>query len=150
MVREFAMDMYTLLYVKWIPNKNRPYSTWNSAQCYVAAWIGGEFRGKWIHVYVRPSSFAVHLKLSHCLLIGYTPIQKRFFKNVMYMYITICEIDHQSRFDAWGRVFRARALGWPWGMGWGGRWEEGSGWGIHVQPWLIHVNVWQNHHNTVK
>ena len=45
-------------------------------------------------------SLAVHLKLSHCLLIGYTPIQKRFFKNVMYMYITICEIDRQSRFDA--------------------------------------------------
>ena len=24
-----------------------------------------------------------------------------------------------------------------------GRWEGGSGWGIHVYPWLIHVNVWQ-------
>ena len=21
------------------------------------------------------------------------------------------------------------------------RWEEGSGWGTHVNPWLIHVNV---------
>ena len=28
-------------------------------------------------------------------------------------------------------------------MGWGGRREGGSGWGIHVNPWLIHVNVWQ-------
>ena len=28
-------------------------------------------------------------------------------------------------------------------MGWGGRWEEGSGWGTHVHPWLVHVNVWQ-------
>ena len=28
-------------------------------------------------------------------------------------------------------------------MGWGGRWEGGSGWGAHVNPWLIHVNVWQ-------
>ena len=28
-------------------------------------------------------------------------------------------------------------------MGWGGRREEGSGWGAHVHPWLIHVNVWQ-------
>ena len=28
-------------------------------------------------------------------------------------------------------------------MGWGGRWEGGSGWGTHVDPWLIHVNVWQ-------
>ena len=28
-------------------------------------------------------------------------------------------------------------------MGWGGKWEGGSGWGTHVHPWLIHVNVWQ-------
>ena len=36
----------------------------NSAQCYVAAWMGGEFGGEWIHVYVWLSPFAVHLKLS--------------------------------------------------------------------------------------
>ena len=59
------------------------------------------------------------------------------------IYITICEIDCQSRFYAWDRVLRASALGWPWGMEWGGRWEEGSGWETHVYPWLIHVNVWQ-------
>ena len=29
-------------------------------------------------------------------------------------------------------------------IGWRGRWEGGSGWGIQVTPWLIHVNVWQN------
>ena len=28
-------------------------------------------------------------------------------------------------------------------FGWRGRWEGGSGRGIHVNPWLIHVNVWQ-------
>ena len=28
-------------------------------------------------------------------------------------------------------------------MGWGRRWEGGSGWETHVHPWLIHVNVWQ-------
>ena len=60
-----------------------------------------------------------------------------------YMYIIICETDHQSRFDAWDRVLRAGALGWPWGMGWEGRWEGDSGWGTHVHLWLIHVNVWQ-------
>ena len=59
------------------------------------------------------------------------------------MYITICEIDRQSRFDAWDRAVRAGALGRLWGMGWGGRWEEGSGCGTHVHPWLIHVYVWQ-------
>ena len=36
-VMEFGMDMYTLLYLKWITNKDLLYSTWNSAQCYVAA-----------------------------------------------------------------------------------------------------------------
>ena len=41
------------------------------------------------------------------------------------------------------QVLRAGALGRPRGMGWGGRWEGGSGWGIHVNSWLIHVNVWQ-------
>ena len=58
------------------------------------------------------------------------------------MYITICEIDDQSKFDAQNRVFKANALGQPRGMGWGGKWERRSGWGTHVHPWLIHVNVW--------
>ena len=38
---------------------------------------------------------------------------------------------------------RAGALGRPRGKGWGGRWERGSGWGTHGNPWLIHVSVWQ-------
>ena len=41
------------------------------------------------------------------------------------------------------QVLRARALGRPRGMVWGGRWEGGSGWGTHANPWLIHVSVWQ-------
>ena len=36
-VREIGMDMYTLLYLKWITNKDILYSTWNSVQFYVAA-----------------------------------------------------------------------------------------------------------------
>ena len=50
--REFGMDMYTLLYLKWIINKNLLYSTWSSAQYYVVVWMGGKFGGEWIHVYV--------------------------------------------------------------------------------------------------
>ena len=66
-IREFGIDMYTLPYLKWITNKDLLYSTGNSSQCYVAAWMGGEFGGEWIHVYVWLSPFAVHLKLSqHC------------------------------------------------------------------------------------
>ena len=41
------------------------------------------------------------------------------------------------------QVLGAGALGRPRGMGCGGRWEGGSGWGTQVNPWLIHVNVWQ-------
>ena len=41
--REFGMAMYTLLYLKWITNKDLLHSTANSVQCYVAAWVGGEF-----------------------------------------------------------------------------------------------------------
>ena len=43
---KFGTDMYTLQNFKWITNKNLLYSTWNSAQCYVAAWMRGEFGGK--------------------------------------------------------------------------------------------------------
>ena len=41
------------------------------------------------------------------------------------------------------QVLGAGALGRPRGIRWRGRCEWGSGWGIHVNPWLIHVNVWQ-------
>ena len=59
------------------------------------------------------------------------------------MYITIYEIDDQSKFDARNRALKASALGHPRGMGRGGSGEGGSRWGTHVHLWLIHVNVWQ-------
>ena len=65
-VMEFVINMYTLLFLKWITNKVLLYSTGNSAQCYTAAWMREEFGGERIHVYVWLSPFAVHLKLSHC------------------------------------------------------------------------------------
>ena len=40
-VRELVMDMYTRLYLKWITNEDLQYTTGNSAECYVAAWMGG-------------------------------------------------------------------------------------------------------------
>ena len=50
--REFGMDMYTLLHLKWITSKDLLCSIGNSAQCYLAAWMEGEFGGEWMHVYV--------------------------------------------------------------------------------------------------
>ena len=32
----------------------------------------------------------------------------------------------------------------------GGRREEGSGWGTHVNLWRIHVDIWQNQYSIVK
>ena len=47
-VWEFGMDMYTLLYLKWATNQPSLFftlSAGNSAQSYVAAWMGVEFGG---------------------------------------------------------------------------------------------------------
>ena len=65
-VREFEMDKYTLLYLKWITNKDPLYSTGNSAQRY-GSLDGKGVRGRSMYVYVWLSPFAEHLKLSqHC------------------------------------------------------------------------------------
>ena len=45
-VGDFGKVMYTLLYLKWITDKDLLYSTWNSAQCYVLAWMGVGFGGE--------------------------------------------------------------------------------------------------------
>ena len=39
--REFEINMYTRLYLKWITNKDLLYSTGNSIQRHAAAWMGG-------------------------------------------------------------------------------------------------------------
>ena len=53
--------------LEWVTNKALLCSTEHSVQCSVAAWMGGEFGGEWIHVYGWLSPSAVHLKLSqHC------------------------------------------------------------------------------------
>ena len=80
-VRAFGMDMYTLLYLKWKTNKDLLYSTGNSAQCYVAAWMGGGLGAEWIRaaesLRCSPETISALLRL-----ISYTPIQNKkvFFK----------------------------------------------------------------------
>ena len=61
------------------------------------------------------------------------------------------ETSCQSRFDARYWMLGAGALGRPRGISiWGGRREEGSGWGTHVYLWRIHFDIWQNQYNYVK
>ena len=42
------------------------------------------------------------------------------------------------------KLLGAGALGRPRGLVWGGRREEGTGWGTHVYLWRIHFDIWQN------
>ena len=79
-LRELGTDMYILLHLKRIVNEDLQYSTWNSSQCYVAAWMGGEFGGEWIHVYARLNPFTAHPS-QYCLFINYTSKQNKKFKK---------------------------------------------------------------------
>ena len=67
--REGVWDGHVHSAILKMDNQQGLYSTGNSAQCSVAAWMGGE------HGWLSP--FVVHLKLSqHCLLINCTPNTK--------------------------------------------------------------------------
>ena len=63
--------------------------------------------------------------------------------------IETCKISCMKRdaspgSDARYWMIGASALGRPRGMVWGGKREEGSGWGTHVYLWWIHFDIWQN------
>ena len=72
-VREFEIDTYTLLNFKWT-NKDLLYSTANSAQCPVATWMGGEFGGEWVPVYIWLSPFPIQPETITVMLISYSSI----------------------------------------------------------------------------
>ena len=74
----FGMDRDTLLYLKMENLGGPTLEQRNSAQAYVAAWMGGKSRGVIITYILCLSLFAVHLKLT-TLLIGYTGIPKKNF-----------------------------------------------------------------------
>ena len=50
--QEIWINLYTLLYVKQITNKNLLYSTGNSTQYSVIIYMGKESEKEWIHIYV--------------------------------------------------------------------------------------------------
>ena len=60
------------------------------------------------------------------------------------------EMSCQSRFDTQYWIIGAGAQGRPRGRVWGGRTEEGWGWGTHVYVWWIHFDIWQIQNNIVK
>ena len=67
------MDRYTLQYLKWINNKDLLQSPGNSAQCYVAAWMGGEFRGECIHAYTRHIHVYMTYTSHTCICMTWVP-----------------------------------------------------------------------------
>ena len=74
-------NRYTLLHLRWLTNKNLLYSTGNSVQCYVEAWIRGSLGEKgYIYMYgccpPKLSGHSFFFFLIMTFLIGYTPIQK--------------------------------------------------------------------------
>ena len=67
MAWEIGIDIYTLLCIKRITNKNRLYSTGNSTQCPVVTQMGRKSKEEGIYVYVWLIHFAVQQKLTqHC------------------------------------------------------------------------------------
>ena len=64
--------MYTLLYLKWITNKDLLYSTWNSAQCDVPAWMGGVLWKRMDTCIYMAESLCCSLETTTTLLISYT------------------------------------------------------------------------------
>ena len=58
--------------------------------------------------------------------------------------IETCKISCMKRDASPGLMHDTGRLGRPRGMVWGGRREEGSGWGAHVYLWWIHFDIWQN------
>ena len=56
-------------------------------------------------------------------------------------YIIYSETDHQPRWDARDKCSGLIHCEDPEGAGREGGGRGGSGWGIHVNPWLIHVNL---------
>ena len=60
------------------------------------------------------------------------------------MYITICEADDQSKFEAWNRALKTGALGQPRAMGW-----VQDGRRVYIRGWFMSM-YGQNHANIVK
>ena len=72
-VRVFGMAMCTLLYLKWITNKDLLNRTGNSVQCCVASQMGGEL-WRMDTCVCMAESFCCPLEIITALLIFYTPV----------------------------------------------------------------------------
>ena len=72
---EFGMDMYILLYLKWITNKDLLYSIGSSIQCSVISCMEGESGGRMDTCICMAESLHCSPETITALLIGYILIQ---------------------------------------------------------------------------
>ena len=70
------MDMFSFLYLIWITSKDPLHSIRDTAQCYVAAWMGGEST-----CVCMAESLCCSHETNTTLLISYTPIQNKKLKK---------------------------------------------------------------------
>jgi len=68
------MDVYTLLYLKWISNKDLLYGTWDSAQWSVAARMGDPVWERMDTCICTAASLCCSPETIIIVLISYTPI----------------------------------------------------------------------------
>ena len=99
-------------------NKDLQYNIGNSAQDYVAAWMGGEFGGEWIQVYVWLSPFE-NIKT---WLISYTPLQNKKLKKYT---LNSCVTRASAVLQLWSNLPYCKEEGgpitvrlWPGNVGW--------------------------------
>ena len=78
MVRDLGRVMYTLKHLEWIINKGLLYSAWSSAQCYMAAWMGGGSWGRMGACICMAESLCCSPETTSTFLICYTPVQNVF------------------------------------------------------------------------
>ena len=84
------------------------YSTGSSAQCYVAAWMGEEFEGEWIHVYVIESLCCSPETVTSLLISSAAAAAKS-----LQLCLTLCDpIDGSPPGSSVPGILQARILGW--------------------------------------
>ena len=81
-VREFGMDVYTLLYLKWRTNHDLLYSAGTLLNVMWQPGSGvGRFGGEWMCAHVWLSPFYCPPGTTTTLLTDYTPVQNKNFKT---------------------------------------------------------------------
>ena len=75
------MDMYTLLHLKWITNKDLLHSTWNSAQLLCASLDRSGVWGRMDTCICMAESLRCSPEITTTWLIRYIPTQNKRFKE---------------------------------------------------------------------